>query len=72
MVLRGCFKGLDIETFKTMWKLSEPGGNTEGMFMRLPQTEYYCHKRSSPDALELMPGVRSPLSLLYYLTRSGI
>jgi len=51
-------KRLDIETFETMWKLSEPGGDTEGMFMRLPQTEYYRHKRRSPDALELMPGFR--------------
>lgn len=52
--------GLDIETFETMWKLSEPGADTEGMFLRLPQTEYYRHKRSSPDALELMPGVCHP------------
>jgi hypothetical protein len=41
-----------------MWKLSEPGADAEALFMRLPQTEYYRHIRASPDALELMPGVR--------------
>lgn len=51
-------KRLDLETFEMMWKLSELDADTEALFMRLPQTEYYRHKRNSPDALDLMPGFR--------------
>lgn len=33
-----------------MWKLSEPNGNTEDVFMRFPQTEYYRRKYVAYDA----------------------
>ncbi|KAF8156869.1 D-amino-acid oxidase [Crassisporium funariophilum] len=46
---------IDIETFNTMWELSENGGAAEGCFLRLPQTEFYRDKRDRHETLELMP-----------------
>ncbi|TFK41512.1 D-amino-acid oxidase [Crucibulum laeve] len=49
---------MDIETFNTMWELSASGGDAEGCFMRLPQTEYYRTERSKGDTLDLMPNFK--------------
>lgn len=40
-----------------MWALSAPGGEAEGCFLRLSQTEYYDHGRPHPDPLMIMPEV---------------
>lgn len=32
--------GIDQETFRVMWDQSAPGGEAEGCFLRVPQTEY--------------------------------
>ena len=48
---------LDVEypTFLEMWKLSEPGGEAEHCFMRVPQTEYFDSLHSTPSPMDRMP-----------------
>ncbi|KAI5117888.1 hypothetical protein M0805_002279 [Coniferiporia weirii] len=46
---------IDRETFRMMWKMSEPGEDSENCFLRLPQIEYYCEDRPGPNSLEVMP-----------------
>ncbi|KAI0071590.1 D-amino-acid oxidase [Panus rudis PR-1116 ss-1] len=38
---------IDSDTFDVMWKLSEPGGEAEGCFLRIPQTDYYYDGRDT-------------------------
>ncbi|KAH8102276.1 D-amino-acid oxidase [Cristinia sonorae] len=38
---------IDRETFDVMWELSKPGGEAEGAFLRLPQTDYYYDGRDT-------------------------
>jgi len=45
---------MDMETFKWMWDLSEPGTETAQYFMRLIQTEYYTEEGLMPP-FERMP-----------------
>ena len=45
---------IDQETFKVMWDLSAPGGDAEGCFLRIHQTDYFydgrdCHLDWMPD-----------------------
>ncbi|KAI0060748.1 D-aspartate oxidase [Artomyces pyxidatus] len=46
---------IEKETFDVMWKLSTPGGEAEGCFLRVPQTEYYLVKQAQPDLLSFYP-----------------
>ncbi|PPR04469.1 hypothetical protein CVT24_013260 [Panaeolus cyanescens] len=48
---------IDMETFQTMWELSEEGGKAADCFMRLPQVEYYREQRTH-DTLKFMPGFK--------------
>lgn len=48
---------MDRETFQKMWELSAPGGEAEGCFLRISQTEYYCDAAAGPNPLEVMPDV---------------
>ena len=50
---------MDEETFKVMWELSAPGGDAEGCFLRVPQTDYFYDGRDVH--LDWMPDV-SPFS----------
>ncbi|KZV88380.1 D-amino-acid oxidase [Exidia glandulosa HHB12029] len=49
---------MDRATFQEMWKMSAPGSDAEGCFMRLPQTEYFAEPRARPHPLEVMPDFR--------------
>ncbi|KIP11903.1 hypothetical protein PHLGIDRAFT_63002 [Phlebiopsis gigantea 11061_1 CR5-6] len=51
---------IDEETFKVMWEMSAPGGEAEGCFLRLPQTDNYYDGRDSH--LDWMPD-HAPLAL---------
>ncbi|KAL4251974.1 DAMOX/DASOX family protein [Abortiporus biennis] len=44
---------IDEDTFKVMWELSAPGGEAEGCFLRLPQTDYFYDGRDTH--LDWMP-----------------
>ena len=46
---------IDEDTFKVMWEMSAPGGEAEGCFLRLPQTDYYYDGRDTH--LDWMPDV---------------
>ncbi|GJE86501.1 D-amino-acid oxidase [Phanerochaete sordida] len=51
---------IDEETFKVMWEMSAPGGEAEGCFLRLQQTDYFYDGRNPhlewmPDYAELSP-----------------
>jgi len=46
-------EAIDSETFKVMWELSKPGGEAEGAFLRLHQTDYYYDGRNTH--LDWMP-----------------
>ncbi|EKM56489.1 uncharacterized protein PHACADRAFT_172168 [Phanerochaete carnosa HHB-10118-sp] len=51
---------IDEDTFKVMWEMSAPGGEAEGCFLRLPQTDYFYDGRNPhlewmPDYAELSP-----------------
>ncbi|KAF9057168.1 nucleotide-binding domain-containing protein, partial [Panaeolus papilionaceus] len=48
---------IDLETFQTMWELSEEDGKAPECFMRLPQIEYYRDQRTH-DTLKFMPGFK--------------
>ena len=50
---------IDQETFKVMWELSAPGGEAEGCFLRVPQTDYFYDGRDTH--LDWMPDVRDAL-----------
>ena len=46
---------IDQDTFQVMWEMSAPGGEAEGCFLRLPQTDYFYDGRN--PHLEWMPDV---------------
>lgn len=48
---------MDRETFKKMWEMSAPGSETEHLFLRLPQVEFYAEERVGENCLEVMPDV---------------
>lgn len=49
-------EAIDEETFKVMWELSAPGGDAEGCFLRIKETEYFFDGRAT--RLSWMPDVR--------------
>ncbi|KAG5643697.1 hypothetical protein DXG03_009746 [Asterophora parasitica] len=51
------FWAMDLETFKVMWELSEPGTETAKYFMRIEQTEYYTDFKYLPP-LDRMPNFK--------------
>ena len=59
---------LDRETFEVMWEMSAPGGEAEGCFLRISQTDYFYDGRDVH--LDWMPDV-SPANPLTYLQREG-
>ncbi|PCH44726.1 D-amino-acid oxidase [Wolfiporia cocos MD-104 SS10] len=44
---------IDSDTFKVMWELSAPGGEAEGCFLRIHETEYFYDGRNAH--LDWMP-----------------
>jgi hypothetical protein len=50
---------MDKETFQKMWDLSAPGGQAEGCFLRLQQTEWYHELRKDFSSFSWMPDVSS-------------
>ena len=54
-VQQSSYPEIDEETFKVMWEMSAPGGEAEGCFLRLPQTDYFYDGRD--PHLEWMPDV---------------
>ncbi|CAE6463510.1 unnamed protein product [Rhizoctonia solani] len=49
---------MDRETFKVMWKMSEPNDPAERCFMRVPQQEHFCGTKEAYQGLEVMPEFR--------------
>ncbi|CAE6332378.1 unnamed protein product [Rhizoctonia solani] len=49
---------MDRETFKVMWKMSEPNDPAERCFMRIPQQEHLCGTKELYQGLEVMPEFR--------------
>ena len=45
-----------------MWEMSEPGSETEGLFLRIDQKDYYEVQPDQDIPIEWMPDVRSPLN----------
>lgn len=50
---------IDKETFEEMWEMSAEGGEAEGCFLRMQQTELFGYARSSPSPLAHMPNFRT-------------
>ncbi|KAF9788342.1 D-amino-acid oxidase [Thelephora terrestris] len=48
-------KQLDKETFDIMWEMSKAGSETEGLFLRVHQTDYYEVQPSQDVPFEWMP-----------------
>lgn len=48
---------MDRETFKTMWKMSAPGTESEHLFLRVSQFEYFAEEEIRFKALYAMPDV---------------
>ncbi|KDQ60154.1 hypothetical protein JAAARDRAFT_191558 [Jaapia argillacea MUCL 33604] len=64
---------MDQETFEVMWEMSDPAADTEGLFLRATQTEYYCDERPRPHPLESMPDFKYlPESSLILGTKTGL
>ena len=61
LILFSCRPGLDKETFDVLWEMSKPGSETEGLFLRIDQKDYYEVKPDQDIPLEWMPNVRSPI-----------
>jgi len=55
-----CRPELDKETFDVMWEMSKPGSETEGLFLRMDQKDYYEVQPDQDIPIEWMPNVRSP------------
>jgi hypothetical protein len=51
---------LDRETFDIMWEMSKPGSETEGLFLRVDQKDYYEVEPDQDFPLGWMPDVRLP------------
>lgn len=51
---------LEQETFDVLWGMSQSGSETEGLFLRLNQKEYYEVDSDQDVPVEWMPDVRSP------------
>ncbi|KAI5117887.1 hypothetical protein M0805_002278 [Coniferiporia weirii] len=51
-------KNIDMETFRVMWKMSEPGEDSEGCFLRITQTEHYCEPGPGLHSVEGLPDFR--------------
>ncbi|KAH7332845.1 D-aspartate oxidase [Rhizoctonia solani] len=49
---------MDRETFKIMWKMSEPNDPAERCFMRIPQQEHFCGTKERYQGLWVMPEFR--------------
>jgi hypothetical protein len=43
-----------------MWEMSKPGSETEGLFLRLEQKDYYEVEPDKEIPVEWMPNVRFP------------
>lgn len=50
--------GLDKETFDIMWEMSKPGSETEGLFLRVDQMDYFEVQPAQGFPIEWMPNVR--------------
>lgn len=58
------FLVMDRETFKTMWEMSASGAETEHLFLRSPEIEFYAAENEiRVQALKFMPDV-SPDALV--------
>lgn len=65
-------QAIDEETFDVMWDLSAPGGDAEGCFLRIKETDYFYDGRTTflswmPDyetlpESELIPGAKTGVS----------
>ena len=55
-----CRPELYKETFEIMWEMSKPGSETEGLFLRIDQKDYYEVRPDQDIPTEWMPDVRSP------------
>ena len=42
-----------------MWEMSKPGSETEGLFLRIDQKDYYEVRPDQDIPIEWMPNVRS-------------
>ncbi|QRW23647.1 FAD-dependent oxidoreductase [Rhizoctonia solani] len=51
-------QGMDRETFKVMWEMSEPNNPAERCFMRIPQQEHFCGTKEAYQGLDVMPEFR--------------
>ncbi|KAI5117886.1 hypothetical protein M0805_002277 [Coniferiporia weirii] len=49
---------IDMETFRVMWKMSEPGEDSEKCFLCITQTEHYSEDGSGTNYLKMMPDFR--------------
>ena len=68
---------IDEETFKVMWNLSAPGGEAEGCFLRLHQTDYFYDGRDvhldwMPDVGPIYTVHRSPKLTRRHSTRYSL
>ena len=54
-----CRLELDRETFEIMWEMSKPGSETEGLFLRIDQKDYYEVQPDQDIPINWMPDVRS-------------
>ncbi|OBZ77747.1 D-amino-acid oxidase [Grifola frondosa] len=62
---------IDQETFKVMWDLSAPGGEAEGCFLRISQSDYLLDGRN--EYLDWMPDFKQlPESALIDGAKAGI
>jgi len=51
-------KKLDMDTFDVVWELSKPGSETEGLFLRIDQKDYYEVEPEQEIPVEWMPNYR--------------
>ncbi|KAF8670703.1 FAD dependent oxidoreductase [Rhizoctonia solani] len=51
-------QGMDRETFKVMWEMSEPNNPAERCFMRIAQQEHFCGTKEAYQGLDVMPEFR--------------
>jgi hypothetical protein len=52
---------MDQDTFDIMWEMSKPGGEAEGCFLRVPQTDYFKVALEYLNPARGLPDVGLPL-----------
>lgn len=59
---------MDQDTFDVMWEMSKPGGEAEGCFFRIPQTDHFTVDVTEHNPVRGLPDVRLQPESFFFAT----